>query len=130
MLDSVKRSTQWRMAVIFLVSLAVAALPYLMFLRQGEGSSAQEAEQTAPAQPVSDELYSSPRAAALAWAHGLAPDADFEVDRVVLIHADDQRINLRVNVASTDLCRWIGVAGQAKEGRLAWSHSEGAGADC
>lgn len=89
-LESVKRSTRSRsMIVVVILSLAVAALLYLVFLRQGDAFSVREAEQTAPAQPVGDQVYSSPRAAALAWAHGLAPDADFEVDRVVLIHADD-----------------------------------------
>lgn len=130
MLESVKRSTRSRSMVVVVLSLVVAALLYLVFLRQGETFSVREAEQTAPAQPVGDQVYSSPRDAALAWGHGLAPDADFEVDRVVLIHADDQWVNLRVNVASKGLCRWIGVAGQAKGGRLAWSHSEGTGVDC
>lgn len=131
MLDSMKRSTRSRSTVVVvLLSLVVAALLYLVFFRQGAAFSVREAEQTAAAQPVGDQVYSSPRDAALAWAHGLAPGADFEVDRVVLIHADDQRVNLRVNVSGKELCRWIGVRGQAKGEGLAWSHSEGTGVGC
>lgn len=118
------------MVVAVLLLLAVAVLLSLCLRPIGGGVSVGESDQVSPAWPVGNEVYSSPRDAALAWAQTLDSGSAFKVRRVVLIHADDRSVDLRVNVSSDDLCRWVGVAGQAKDGRLTWSHSGGEGLDC
>lgn len=128
LLERSKRLTSMVVAVLLL--LAVAVLLSLGLHPVGGGFSAGESDQVSPARPVDNEGYSSPRDAALAWAQTLDPDSGFEVSRVVLIHADDRSVDLRVNVSSDDVCRWVGVAGQAEDGRLTWTHSAGKGLGC
>ncbi len=65
--------------------------------------------------------FTSPQEAALAAAQLTYPVADVEtVDRMVVIYADSEMIDLRVRVNDGKFCHWYGVSGVVEGGRLVY----------
>ncbi len=65
--------------------------------------------------------FSSPQEAAVAAAQLTYPVADVDaVDSMVVIYADSEMIDLRVQVDDGHFCQWYGVSGVLKGGRLVY----------
>lgn len=87
-------------------------------------------EKVTAAEPVPDEVFPTPRDAAVAWAQQQSAVGDAVVDDMVVVYADTHMVDLRVKVSGDDLCRWIGIVGHGEADELAWSYGSGAGMEC
>ena len=68
--------------------------------------------------------FSSPGDAAIFAAQGHAADLrNPRVSRMVAIYADNQTVDLRVEVTADGFCHWYGVGGQVRQGALEWRAS-------
>jgi len=66
--------------------------------------------------------YGNPFEAAKAHALALGvTQTDLRLTRSVSIFDDDRTIDLRVELVGANFCRWYGVSGVVRDGRLAWS---------
>jgi nitrogen fixation/metabolism regulation signal transduction histidine kinase len=85
------------------------------------------AERVAPANLALSLPFQSPAEAAVDRVRQLTGRSEsLAVRKLVLIHADDESVDLRAKVEGVSFCRWIGVGGVVEDGKLAWS-SAGAG---
>lgn len=65
--------------------------------------------------------YSNPADAAIAYAEAQEPRLeDPQVTRMIVIYADDEIVDLRVQVQADDFCHWYGVMGRAEQDELEW----------
>lgn len=117
-------------------ALALAAFLTVNFLSSwARGPAAGErgsVERVAVAQRVTESGFATPEEAALQRARQIHPHGELSAQRVILIYADQQQINLRVQVLAEDgLCQWFGVSGWAEDGGLEWSSpGNGEGISC
>lgn len=70
---------------------------------------------------TSGPVYSTPADAAIAYAEAQEPDIeDPRVTRIIGIYADQDLVDLRVQVQASDFCYWYGVAGQVEQDAIEW----------
>lgn len=65
-------------------------------------------------------------AAAISGRSGLV---DPQVTRAVVIFADEETVDLRVEVQADEFCYWFGVVGRVEDGGLAWRGGPALGCD-
>jgi hypothetical protein len=76
---------------------------------------------TMAALPDTGPSYSSPAEAAIAYAEAQQPDIeDPQMTRIIGIYADQNLVDLRVQVQADTFCHWYGVTGQVEQGEIMW----------
>lgn len=76
---------------------------------------------TMAAVPDTGRSYSSPAEAAVAYAETQQPGIeDPQMTRIIGIYADQNLVDLRVQVQADDFCHWYGVTGQVEQSEIAW----------
>lgn len=113
----------------------VASIAFLLTVAFGLGWLVSPAESTVGADPfqtqtgttmtavpeTSGPVYSTPADAAIAYAEAQEPAIeDPQVTRIIGIYADQNLVDLRVQVQADDFCYWYGVTGRAEEDEIGW----------
>lgn len=87
----------------------------------GDPFQVQTDSTMAAAPATSGTSYSTPADAAIAYAETQEPGIeDPQVTRMVVIHASQAIVDLRVQVEADDFCHWYGVTGQVAQEELEW----------
>jgi len=70
---------------------------------------------------TSGPVYSTPVDAAIAYAYAQEPGIeDPQVTRIVGIYADEDLVDLRLQVQADDFCYWYGVTGRVEQDEIEW----------
>lgn len=70
---------------------------------------------------TSGPVYSTPADAAIAYAEAQEPGIeDPRVTRIIGIYADQNLVDLRLQVQADDFCYWYGVTGRADQDEIEW----------
>jgi hypothetical protein len=76
---------------------------------------------TMAAVPDTGPSYSSPAEAAVAYAEAQQPGIeDPQMTRIIGIYADQNLVDLRVQIQADDFCHWYGVTGQVEQEEITW----------
>jgi len=113
----------------------VAATAFLLTVAFGLGWLVSPADSSVGADPfqiqtgttmtavpeTSGPVYSTPADAAIAYAEAQEPGIeDPQVTRIIGIYADQNLVDLRVQVQADDFCYWYGVTGQVEQDEIEW----------